>query len=305
MPDKQSIGIIGVPCDLGANIRGACMGPAAIRIAGLKHQLEMLPRQVKDYGDVLVPERDAVDPENVNSRFLPQISQLCQSLYQKVSNVLLDGHLPIILGGDHALAIGSISAVQDYHQDKGEKVGVIWVDAHSDVNTPETSPSGNIHGMPLAVLLGQGHETLKNIAKHQPTFEQQDVILLGIRHLDQRETDFLKHHGIRYYTMRTLDERGAYACIKEALDHLQQRVDKIHVSFDIDGVDPVHAPGVSTPVSGGLTFREAHLILEMIAETRLLSSMDIVELNPTKDKANQTAELAIELILSALGKCII
>ena len=305
MTVEKNVEIIGVPSDLGANIRGANMGPAALRIAGLKQKIEIQGYHVQDQGDLHVPIRDSLSQDIVDERFLTPITALCTRLAKSTREVLERHHLPIVVGGDHSIAIGTIAGVSDFYREQSKKIGLVWVDAHADINTPSTSPSGNIHGMPLAALLGHGHEKLVNIGFDGPKVLPQNVALIGIRTIDDREKQVLKSLGVNYYSMRDIDEKGMFHTMTEAIERVSEGTDAIHLSFDVDGIDPQHAPGVSTPVSGGLTFREAHLALEMLYETNLISSMEFVEVNPYTDVGAQTSILTVDLILSALGKSIV
>jgi arginase len=299
--------IIGVPCDLGCNIRGANVGPAMVRVAGLADRLEKLKIRAFDGGDVMVPFRERLGPQTLENQplYVSTIGQICDEVFARVQASLRAGRFPLILGGDHSIAIGSIKGAADFWVQQGRQLGLLWVDAHADMNTPATSPSGNIHGMPLSTVLGLGFERLVHTGGMGPRLRPENVVLLGIRDLDRDEQTFVKETGIRYYTMKDLDQRGMYAVVTEALDDLTKRCAALHVSFDLDAVDPVYAPGVSTPVRGGLTYREAHLLLELVAEQGLLRSLDLVELNPMNDVGHQTTRLCIELALSALGKTIV
>ncbi len=301
----KTIKIIGVPSDLGANMRGSNMGPASLRIANLQEQIKQMGHQVIDLGDLNVPVRESLPQTIIDNKYLEPLENICKSLFKKTQESLQQGHLPLVIGGDHSISIGSISGVSEHYAKQNKKIGLIWVDAHADMNTPESSDSGNIHGMPLATILGEGHSSLKSIGSRDKKVNPENVALIGIRNIDQNEKDVLKKSGIHYFTMREVDERGMYEIMKEAIEYASRDTEGIHVSFDIDGVDPLYAPGVSTAVKGGLSFREAHLILEMVAETKKVSSMDFVELNPFTDEGSRTAELVVELIQSALGKSII
>lgn len=302
---KKSVQIIGVPSDLGANMRGANMGPAAIRIADLHQKIHVLGFDIVDIGDLDVPVRDTLPDEAPKQHYLHQIAKLCEELQQQVHGALTAGRTPIVLGGDHSIGIGTISGVSRWHRERGEKVGLIWLDAHADLNTPTSSPSGNIHGMPLSVVLGDGHPELTRIGGLFTKIAPENCALIGIRTLDAEEKGLVKKSGIRYFTMRELDERGMAAVMKEAIAVASKGTAGIHLSFDIDGIDPLYAPGVSTPVTGGFSYREAHLALEMIADTGLLRSMEFVEVNPMTDLAHKTAQLTVELVQSALGKAIV
>ena len=301
----KTVRVIGVPLDLGANMRGANMAPAAVRIAELDDKIRVLGFDVIDVGDLPVPVRDTLTSEAVQEKYLPQIVELCSRLEREVHGALAEGHIPITIGGDHSLAIGTVSGASRFHWERGESMGLIWVDAHADLNTPTSSPTGNIHGMPLSVLLGNGHSELVRIGGRSIRVKPENVALVGIRTLDGEEKSLCRKSGIRYFTMREIDERGMHSVMKDALAVASQGTTGVHLSFDIDGVDPLYAPGVSTPVTGGLSYREAHLALEMLADSGLLRSMDFVELNPMTDISHKTAQLIVELAQSALGKSIV
>ncbi|MBP9707939.1 MAG: arginase [Oligoflexales bacterium] len=302
---NKQIDIIGIPLDLGANLRGACMGPAAIRIAELHTKLKALDLEVFDRGDIYVPIRETLEKPDIKHNFRSIIINTANALAQIVENSLKNEHLPICIGGDHSLALGSIAGVSKFYRDQNKSFGLIWVDAHADINTYETSPTGNIHGMPLAALLGLGDPDLTKIYGFCPKIKAENVVIIGIRTLDGQEKITCRNSGIKYFTMREVDERGMSSIAKEAVDHISKKCSAIHLSLDIDSIDPLYAPGVSTPETGGLSYREAHLLLEIIADSKKLVSMDIAELNPAKDIDNKTSRLAVELIQSALGKSII
>ncbi|MBN1654671.1 MAG: arginase [Deltaproteobacteria bacterium] len=292
---EGTIRIIGVPMDLGQSQRGVDMGPSAIRYAGLSRRLRDLGYRVQDQGNVHVPVRDTLK----STTLVPAIVQACEAVYEVGKRAVESQAMPIFLGGDHSIAIGTIGGVS--HR---EPVGVLWIDAHGDFNTYKTSKSGNVHGMALAVLTGRGATELVNIGRRGPTLRAKDVVLVGVRDLDPEEKKALKESGIAVYTMRDIDEQGISTVIKKALNRLRQ-LSRIHVSLDMDSLDPSEAPGVGTPVAGGLNYREAHLIMETVADTRRLASMDIVEINPILDQGNTTAKTAIELAVSAWGKRIL
>lgn len=303
MDRQRTIEIIGAPSDLGANIRGSNMGPASIRIAHLKTKIEQQGFKVVDLGDLHVPIRESLMDEIKNEFYLGPIRDICRNLATLTEGIMDRGNIPITLGGDHSVAIGSISGILRHFAKKKQELGLIWIDAHADVNTPTSSPSGNIHGMPLAVLLGRGHEELTSITDQK--LRPQNTALIGIRNIDDEEKRILRESGIKFFTMRDIDEKGMFTVMREAIEHASNGTAGIHASFDIDGIDPRYAPGVSTPVSGGLTLREAHLCLEMIYETKKLVGMDLVELNPVSDVNAQSANLVVDLILSGLGKSIV
>lgn len=295
---QNSIQIIGVPLDLGQDQRGVDMGPSAIRYAGLSPALKALGFKLRDVGNLYVPVRNALNDQQ-RGDFLPAIQQVCQAVYEAAVQAVTSGDIPIFLGGDHSLAIGTIGGVSYC-----EPVGVIWIDAHGDANQPHNSPTGNVHGMPLAVLRGEGYPELVNVGRPGAKLEGRDVVMIGIRDLDDGERRWLKHSGIRVYTMRELDERGMSAVIREALAALEHRR-RIHVSLDLDSLDPSQAPGVGTPSPGGLSYREAQLLMEIIADSGKLCSLDLVEINPILDQENRTARMAVELVSSLFGKRIL
>ena len=294
---NKVIRIIGVPIDLGQNQRGVDMGPSAIRYAGLSAKLKALGYELHDGGNIYVPVRDSLT-EGGGTDFLGAVQQVCQETYEAAAKAVAAGEIPLFLGGDHSLSIGTIGGVTTQ-----EPVGVIWVDAHGDSNTPESSPSGNIHGMPVATLLGDGYPELVNIGRPGAKIAAEDVVMIGIRDLDGQERSWLKKHGVRVYTMRDLDERGMGEVMREALDYLGNHT-RLHVSIDMDALDPNIAPGVGTPSAGGLSCREAQLLMEIVADTDKLASADIVEINPILDLQNRTAKMAVGLATSLFGKSI-
>ncbi len=300
-----SVSIIGVPSDLGANMRGANIGPSAIRIAGLHEKLKMLGCNVEERGDIQIPLREMLSASEVSSKHKSSIIQICEKLSQEVYDALNSGRKPIVLGGDHSIGMGSIAGASKYAKEQNGQMGLIWIDAHADMNTPETTHTGNIHGMPLSVVLGYGFPDLVGLGGFSPKILPKNVALIGIRTLDSDEKEICRKSGIRYFTMREIDERGMHAVMKEAITVVTEGTMGFHVSFDIDGIDPLYAPGVSTPVTGGISYREAHLILEMMADTGKLMSMEFVELNPMRDIEHKTAGLVVDLIQSALGKSIV
>jgi len=303
--NSKIVDIIGVPLDLGANMRGSNMGPATIRIADLYRQIEILGFKPHDLGDISVPYREQISETDRMNNYLTVIESATTKLAHLTKASIKSGNIPLTLGGDHAIAVGSISGVSNALREQNEKLGLIWVDAHADLNTPESSPSGNIHGMPLALVLGKGYKQLTTILDQHPKVDAENVALIGIRAIDNEERKICKSIGIRYFTMREIDEKGMSNVMKEAIAVASNGTKGIHLSFDLDAIEPLYAPGVSTPVTGGLSYREAHLCLEMIADTRKLLSMDFVEVNPMEDIHHKTAKLTVDLILSALGKSII
>ncbi len=295
---KKKVKIIGVPMDFGQHHRGVDMGPAALRYSGLVSRLRTLGYEVEDSGDVWVPVRDqgydAIFGEEPN--YYSEIIEVCQRVYEAGREAIDEGAFPLFLGGDHSIAMGTIGGVSH-----ARSTGLIWMDAHGDFNTSETSPSGNVHGMPLAALLGDGDPGLVNIGRSGQKIDPENVVLIGIRSLDEKEKERLKESGVTLYTMRDIDEQGLSTITNEILMKFV-RMKHIHISLDMDIMDPVEAPGVGTPVLGGLTYREAHLFMEIMADSGKLSSMDMVEINPILDQANKTAGLAVDLTVSALGK---
>jgi arginase len=303
VPDK--IRIIGVPMDLGASRRGVDMGPSALRVAGLQSRLKQLGRQVEDVGNVSVPQAEEQPYGEKRARYLEEISQICKNLAAVVRNSLDEGMLPVVLGGDHSIAIGTVAGAASHFHSDGKGIGVVWLDAHGDMNTPDSSPSGNVHGMPLAAIMGSGPPELTDLAGFQPMVEPRHVSLVGTRDLDAKERRFAKESGVHVFTMRDIDERGMREVMTEALRFASDDTAGIAVSLDMDFIDPSDAPGVGTPVRGGVTYREAHLALEMIADSRAMVSFELVEINPVIDLHNTTASLGVELILSGLGKKIL
>ena len=301
---KRNIGVIGVPIDLGAGRRGVDMGPSAIRIADLERHLEDLGHKVTDYGDldVMIPETQKVGTGKL--RYKKPILAACRELMKNVETCLNDGRMPLVLGGDHSIAIGSVAGSTNWYARRGEQLGLIWFDAHGDANTPETTPSGNIHGMSLAVSLGYGDHELVHLGNRAPKVQARNTVLIGIRDIDKDERDFLKKSGVTCYTMRDIDERGMRDTLDEAIRLASDGTAGIHLSFDLDVVDPEDAPGTGTPVWGGISYREAHLAMEMFADRANIVAMDLVEVNPVLDSQNMTGILAAELAQSALGKTI-
>ncbi|HEX5083447.1 MAG TPA: arginase [Blastocatellia bacterium] len=294
--------IIGVLMDLGADRRGVDMGPSAIRVAGLNERLAGLGYKVTDAGNIGVRNPEMMQITDRKLKYLSEIAVACQTLAAQVESSLEEGAVPIILGGDHSIAIGSVSGLSAYYHKAEHRVGVIWFDAHGDMNTPETSPSGNIHGMPFAAILGHGAPELTHIAGFAPKVYPEDCVLIGARSVDPEEAIALKNSGVRVITMRELDERGMSAVMDEAMWLASRRTAGFHVTMDMDFVDPDFAPGVGTPVPGGPTYRESHLAMEKIADSGKMLSFELTEVNPVLDISNKTAELGVQLILSAFGK---
>jgi arginase len=281
------------------------MGPSAIRVANIHARVAGLGYKVEDLGNVAVEQAESLPSGPKRARYLPQIAETCLRLAEKVEAAAGQGKVPLILGGDHSLAAGSISGVASHYHKRGEKIGVIWVDAHTDMNTPQTSPSGNVHGMPLACLIGKGPKALTHLLGYAPKVDPRNVALVGIRDVDLLEATHVKKSGVRAFTMRDIDEMGLTRVMREAIAIASDGTAGIHLSFDMDSVDPDEAPGVGTPVRGGITYREAHLAMEILSDSGKLVSLEVVEVNPVLDVANRTADLAVELMMSALGKRIL
>lgn len=301
----MDIAVTNVHLDLGAGRRGTDMGPSAMHVAGLLPGLRQLGHTISEIQSLGTRSYEEMPTGSTQARFLEHITQVCTRLADLVQGQVESDCLPLVLGGDHSQAIGTISGIARALRPQGRRLGVLWVDAHTDMNTPDTSPSGNIHGMPLATLLGRGAPELVAIAGETPALDPRDVVIFGARDVDATEVPLVKELGIRTYTMSELDRRGTAVCAVEAIEHITRHTDGIHLSFDLDGVDPGDAPGVGTPVPGGLSLRESHMICELVNQTGKLVGMEMVELNPTLDNRNVTADLAVWLIYSAMGKRII
>jgi arginase len=291
--------------DLGAGRRGVDMGPSAIRLALLGDRLAGLGYAVEDLGNVAVDQPESVPAGHERARYLPQIAQTCQRIAQRVENALRQDKFPLLLGGDHSIAIGTVTGIAQHYREQNKKIGLIWIDAHADMNTPDSSPSGNIHGMPLACCIGLGPQELTGIYGWAPKVEPRSVAIIGLRSVDNEEKLNVTKTGIRASTMRDVDERGLRAVMQEAIEIASDSTAGFHLSFDMDAVDPDEAPGVGTPVRGGITYREAHLAMEIICDCDCMLGLEMVEVNPVIDQANRTALLAVELVMSALGKRIL
>ncbi|NTW02122.1 MAG: arginase [Oscillochloris sp.] len=298
----SEIALIGVPIDLGAGRRGVDMGPSAMRYTGLQQRITALGYTVRDLGNLIAPMLETGAPLGTDERlrYLEPIADLCATLADTVAACVQRGQLPLILGGDHSLAIGSVSGSA-----RGRNLGLIWIDAHADFNTAETTPSGNIHGMSLAALSGRGHPLITGLAGKTPAIRPEQIALVGVRDLDPLEREALRGSGIHTFTMHEIDRRGMANVMEQAISVISRDTDGYHVSFDLDVLDPREAPGVGTPVFGGISYREAHLAMEMLAQAGGLRSLDLVEVNPILDVHNATAQLAVEVALSALGKRIL
>jgi len=290
--------MIGVPIDLGQDQRGVDLGPGALRYAGLSTRLAGMGYEVNDIGNLQVPVRDVLNGER-GLHYLPSIRKVCEEVYQAARTAVEEGWIPLIMGGDHSLAIGSIGGVTSH-----ERTGVIWIDAHGDFNTPETTLTGNIHGMSIAALVGEGFPELVHVGRHGPKLQASDIVLIGLRELDPEEKIRLRNSGIATYSMRDIDERGIGSVAREALGKLSH-LSRLHVSLDLDALDPLEVPGVGTTSPGGLTYREAQLLMEIIADTKQLNSLDVVEINPILDHSNRTAKIAVDLVASLFGQTII
>lgn len=301
----QTISVIGAPLDLGAGRRGVDMGPSAMRAAGLDARLESLGYRVEDLGNVAVEQQESLRVGSENARYLKPIAATCRALAALVERAMRLGRFPLVLGGDHSVAVGAINGAAAHYRKRNHRVGVIWLDAHTDMNTPETSPSGNVHGMPLACLVGSGPRELTHLNGVSPVLDPRNAVLVGVRDVDLVERPVVRQSGVTVFTMRDIDERGMRAVMTDAIGIASRGAVGIHLSLDMDGIDPDEAPGVGTPVRGGISYREAHLAMEMLCDSRLLRSMEVVEVNPILDVANRTAQLAVELTLSAMGKRIL
>jgi arginase len=294
----RKLSIIGMPMDLGQMRRGVDMGPSAIRYAGVNEKLRELFDEIEDLGDISVGRPEVVIDPNSNLRNLDLVAEKNNLLSVEVDKIIKSGSFPLVLGGDHSIAIGTLAGVAKHYNN----LGVIWYDAHGDLNTAETSPSGNIHGMPLAASLGIGHETLTQIGGYAPKIKPENVIIIGARALDEGEKDLIKELGIKVFTMHEVDRLGMTKVMEETINYLKERTDGVHLSLDLDGLDPSDAPGVGTPVIGGISYRESHLAMEMLAESRIVTSAEFVEVNPILDEKNKTAIAAVALMGSLFGE---
>ena len=301
----RTIRVIGVPLDLGQSRRGVDMGPSAVRVAGLEARLEELGHVVEDAGNIAVAIPEQKKEGDPHAKYLKEIAATCTKHAELVLKTLEAGKVPLALGGDHSVAAGTVAGVAEFYRRRNERIGLIWIDAHTDINTPESSPSGNVHGMPLAATMGLGPAELSNIFNFSPKVTPENCVLVGVRDIDSIERANVRRAGIHVLTMRDIDERGMRTVMEEALRVAGRRTAGYHVSLDMDWVDPEDAPGVGTPVRGGATYREAHLAMEIIADHGRMLSFEIVEVNPVIDEHNRTAELAVELALSAFGKKIL
>jgi arginase len=299
------LSIIGAPLDLGQGRRGVDMGPSALRVAGLNKRLGSIGYEVKDLGNVPVEQAESLPTGPDRTRYLPQIAASCRKLALEVERVLDRERVPVVLGGDHSIAIGTVAGVTRHFRKQTQKIGLLWIDAHADMNTPETTPSGNVHGMPLACCVGMGPRELTELLDPAPMLDASNVAIVGLRDVDMLEKPHVRESGVKAFTMRDIDERGLRAVMEDALRIVSSGAAGFHLSLDMDFVDPAYAPGVGTPVRGGATYREAHLAMEMICDTGAAVSMEVVEVNPVIDEVNRTADLAVELLMSAMGKRIL
>jgi arginase len=296
---KKHITIIGVPMDLGQSRRGVDMGPSAIRYAGVVERLEKLDYEIHDKGDIEIgrPGKDEESSDG-NLKYLKAVSKASDKLASAVNEVVESGSFPLVFGGDHSIAIGTLAGISKHY----ENLGVIWYDAHGDLNTGETSPSGNIHGMPLAISLGIGHPALTNIADYSPKVRYENIVIIGARSLDEGERELIREKGIKVYTMHEIDRLGMTKVMEEAVEYLKSKTDGVHLSLDLDGLDPSDAPGVGTPVLGGISYRESHLAMEILEESKIITSAEFVEVNPILDEKNKTATVAVALMGSLFGE---
>ncbi|MDF2904315.1 MAG: arginase [Bacillus sp. (in: firmicutes)] len=294
----RKISIIGMPMDLGQLRRGVDMGPSAMRYAGMIERLKTLQYEIDDLGDIPIGRPEVVVRKDTNLRNLELVAEKSELLAKRVDEVVSAGSFPLVLGGDHSIAIGTLSGVAKHYQN----LGVIWYDAHGDLNTAETSPSGNIHGMPLAISIGIGHPTLTEISGYCPKIKPENIVIIGARALDDGEKVLIKEKGIKVYTMHEVDRLGMTKVMEETIDYLKDKTDGVHLSFDLDGLDPNDAPGVGTPVIGGISYRESNLAMEMLSEANIITSAEFVEVNPILDEKNKTATVAVSLMGSLFGE---
>lgn len=294
----KDIAMIGVPMDLGQTRRGVDMGPSAIRYAGIVNRLKQLGHSIQDHGDIIVRHPDSNELANHELKNLPDIVEANETLFKAVDEMISENRFPLVFGGDHSIAIGSLAGAMKHN----DNLGVIWYDAHADMNTDKTSPSGNIHGMPLAASLGEGHSALTEIGGNSLKLNPENVVIIGARSIDDGEKEFIREKGIRVYTMHEIDRLGMSEVMKDAINYLKEKTNSVHLSLDLDGLDPMETPGVGTPVPGGLTYRESHLAMEMLAESNLITSAEFVEVNPILDDKNRTADVAVGLMGSLFGE---
>ncbi|MCB0308734.1 MAG: arginase [Bdellovibrionales bacterium] len=303
---KKEIAIIGFPMDLGASRRGVDMGPFALRVAQIKAKLKQLNYIVHDIGNIDIPFPENLKaPPNPSAKFLTEIAEANRRLADVVYENLQKSRIPLVLGGDHSLAIGSVAGTSRYFQEQEKKIGLLWLDAHADINTPQTSPTGNIHGMPVAHILGLGEKQLSQLSGKAPMVDPESCVIIGLRDVDEGEKQTLCDLGVHVFTMQHIDEMGLAKVMDEALTIVQAKTSGFHLSFDVDWIDPQGAPGVGTPAPGGATYREGHLAMEKAFDTGKIIAIDIAEVNPIMDHGNQTAIMAVEMVVSAFGKKIL
>jgi arginase len=302
---QSHIAVIGAPLDLGQDRRGVDMGPSAIRVAGLHRRIAGLGYEVDDRGNIAVEQAEEVPDGPPDARYLPQIAAACKRLGEEVGRALAAGIVPVVLGGDHSVATGTVAGVSRHFRKRRQRVGLIWLDAHADMNTPETTPSGNVHGMPLACCVGMGPKELTGIFGYAPKVDPRNTVIVGLRDVDAMEKPHVRQSGVRAFTMRDIDERGLRAVMLDAIAAACEGTAGFHLSLDMDFVDPRDAPGVGTPVRGGATYREAHLAMELVCDSGRMVSLEVVEVNPVIDEVNRTADLAVEMLCSGLGKRIL
>lgn len=294
----RKLSIIGMPMDLGQMRRGVDMGPSAIRYAGINERLKPLFDEIHDMGDIPIGRPEVAIDRESNLRNLELVAEKNALLAEKVDEAFTSGFFPLVLGGDHSIAIGTLAGAAKHYKN----LGVIWYDAHGDLNTAETSPSGNIHGMPLAVSIGLGHPQLTEIGGYSPKIKPEHIVIIGARALDEGEKILIKEKGIKVYTMHEIDRMGMAKVMEETIAYLKERTDGVHLSLDLDGLDPSECPGVGTPVMGGISYRESHLAMEMLEEAHLITSAEFVEVNPILDEKNKTASIAVGLMGSLFGE---
>lgn len=299
------IRMVGFPIDLGADRRGVDMGPSALRIADIDKRLQMLGYTITDEGDIPIRAIEVQEESHSKLKYLPEVAEMSHILSHRVKGILDDGDFPLILGGDHSMSIGSLAGIGAHCKEAGKTLGVIWVDAHADMNTADTTPSGNIHGMPLAVAMGYGHPDLLAVGGDFPKLDPRNLAIIGLRSIDPGERSLIKEIGVAAYTMFDIDRHGMYEIASRVLEDMSRSVDHLHISFDVDGVDPLIASGVGTPVPGGLSYRETHLFFEMVSQIEAYASLEVAEVNPILDDRNKTAEFAADVVASSMGKRIL
>ncbi len=304
-PMDRKVALLGVPMDLGGGRRGVDMGPSAVRIAGLQEAVHRLGLEFIDRGNVGVPQPESREAKDPHARFLFEIANCCRRLRARVERALEAGEFPLVIGGDHSIAIGTVAAISSFYHRRAQKIGLLWFDAHGDFNTPRTSPTGNIHGMPCAVCLGRGAPELVRMGERVPMVDASKAVIVGARDVDVSEREEIAESGVKVFTMRDVDMLGMNEVMRRALAIVNDGTVGFHVSFDIDGTDPSIAPGVGTPVPGGTNWRESHLVMEHAAESGRMLGLELTEINPILDEKNKTAEFAVQLVLSALGKRIL